>query len=265
MLKKIIFLFILLLVIFSCSENKSKNLDQQYPLLIEAEQLTAKAYSLSGNEKKEYFSRSAVKLEEAVKKYNLNNGYIFYNIGNNWFSAGNLGKAIFYYRKAEKRLPSNNNIKNNLAFARSTVVDEINYSGSDRLLRTLFFIHYDISFKYKVIVMILFIFLSFGSASYLIFKKKRFVKNLLIVFSIFSILMISSIIVDLSKKQEGVITINEIIARNGDSNGYESSFASPLHEGVEFILISSRSGWFQIELIDGRRCWIPDLAADLID
>ncbi len=265
MLKKTLVLFASVLFLFSCSKNNESELLEKYPLLYEAEKLSMEAFELLGNERNEYFRRSAAKLIEAEKVYNLNNGYIYYNIGNAWLSAGNIGKAIISYKKAEQRLPSNDNIRKNLAYARSIVKDDINYGDSSRLIKTLFFVHYDISFKYKTMIFIFFLFLTFGSASYILFRRNKVIKNLLILFTILSILMSISLIIELSKGKEGVITQKEIIARNGDSNGYESSFTSPLHEGVEFRLIESRHEWFQIQLADGRECWIPEYAAELIE
>jgi hypothetical protein len=34
--------------------------------------------------------------------------------------------------------------------------------------------------------------------------------------------------------------------------------------GAEFKLVEERKGWLHIELVDGRRCWIPESAAGII-
>jgi hypothetical protein len=64
---------------------------------------------------------------------------------------------------------------------------------------------------------------------------------------------------------EGVITVEEVTARRGDSESYESSFQEPLHEGTEFRLLDERSGWYFIEVGDDNRGWIPSTSAELID
>ena len=40
-------------------------------------------------------------------------------------------------------------------------------------------------------------------------------------------------------------------------NGHAPAFMQALHDGLEFKLIEERDAWMQIELTDGRRCWIP--------
>jgi hypothetical protein len=62
----------------------------------------------------------------------------------------------------------------------------------------------------------------------------------------------------------GVITIKEVIARQGDSQNYPQSFKDPLHEGTEFYLLEHRPGWLHIKLFDDSDGWIPDNAAELI-
>jgi len=62
----------------------------------------------------------------------------------------------------------------------------------------------------------------------------------------------------------GVITAEDVVARQGDGQNYQDSFKDPLHAGTEFDLLERRGGWLHIELADDSGCWIPDAAADLI-
>jgi SH3-like domain-containing protein len=57
---------------------------------------------------------------------------------------------------------------------------------------------------------------------------------------------------------EGVITTDSVEARKGPAYAYAPAFAQPLHDGLEFKLIDERDAWMQIELSDGRQCWIPE-------
>ncbi len=46
---------------------------------------------------------------------------LYFNLGNAWFKAGNLGRAIAAYRQAEQLYPRDPDVKANLRFARSKV------------------------------------------------------------------------------------------------------------------------------------------------
>ena len=67
-----------------------------------------------------------------------------------------------------------------------------------------------------------------------------------------------------SNIRSGVILEQEVMGRKGDSTTFEPTFKEPLHMGVEFNLVEERKGWLHIELADGRRCWIPESAAEII-
>ena len=67
-----------------------------------------------------------------------------------------------------------------------------------------------------------------------------------------------------SSRTEGVITTNSVEARKGPAYAYAPAFDQALHDGLEFTLIDERDTWIQIELADGRRCWIPQSQASLI-
>ena len=56
---------------------------------------------------------------------------------------------------------------------------------------------------------------------------------------------------------EGVIITDSVEARKGPAYAYAPAFVQALHDGLEFKLIEERGAWMQIELTDGRRCWIP--------
>jgi SH3-like domain-containing protein len=67
-----------------------------------------------------------------------------------------------------------------------------------------------------------------------------------------------------SSRIEGVITTDSVEARKGPAYAYAPAFGQALHDGLEFTVIEERDRWIQIELADGRRCWIPQSQASLL-
>ena len=61
-----------------------------------------------------------------------------------------------------------------------------------------------------------------------------------------------------------MILAEQVVGRKGDGDTYEPSFKEPLHAGTEFAVVENRGEWYQVELADGQRCWIPATAAGLI-
>lgn len=261
-MKKISSLIIILFLLLSCQFEQSS--DDIKKWLSEAEDLYKKGLTAEDSIGEEYFMRSAILYEKAIAKGHLNNGYILYNTGNSWFQSGNLGKAILYYRKAQKRLPGNAFIQKNLMEARRKLPSALVEKGKNIFARTLLFLHYDLNFRTRFILLVLFSFSLFGSASVYLRRKKNYLKNTIIILSILSLLSVLSLTVDIFKEKEGVI-LKEVYGRKGDSEGYEKVFEQTLLPGIEFNLIEKREGWIYIKLKNGIPCWIPGGSASLIN
>ena len=55
-----------------------------------------------------------------------------------------------------------------------------------------------------------------------------------------------------------------VVARKGNSASYEPSFTEPLHAGTEFNILEERSDWVHVELMDGHRSWLPNMAIERV-
>ncbi len=61
----------------------------------------------------------AVEAYEAVLESGLASGNVYFNLGNAYFKAGRVGRAILNYERARRLLPSDPDLAANLGFARS--------------------------------------------------------------------------------------------------------------------------------------------------
>ena len=89
----------------------------------------------------------------------------------------------------------------------------------------------------------------------------------MVIFGLLTVCFLTSVVLETQAQSDriyGVITADEVVARQGDGPNYPESFKDPLHAGTEFDLLERRSGWFHIRLSDNSDGWIPDNAAGLI-
>jgi hypothetical protein len=70
------------------------------------------------------YEEAAAKYEEIVAS-DLQNGRVYYNLGNAYFKQEKLGLAILNYERAHRLMSRDEDIKANLAYARSQIVDKI--------------------------------------------------------------------------------------------------------------------------------------------
>jgi tetratricopeptide (TPR) repeat protein len=141
--KKSVFVFIFTLIIFSFLYSKAPD-NQTITIFNEAKSLFTQANELAEQypeKAQDYYLKSAVHFESIFLNHGIKNGKLFYNIGNAYFKAGSIGKAILYYKKAEKYIPSDKNLQHNLQYVRSKRVDQISEKEQNRILRVIFFFH----------------------------------------------------------------------------------------------------------------------------
>ena len=215
---------------------------------------------------RDLYQQAVLRLERIVREGDIRNGKIFYDIGNIHFRMNDVGRAILNYRRAEQFLPNDANLQQNLAFARARRLDRVEVAQKERVLKTLFFWHYDLSLRVRLVVLAV-VALGFWAAAAVRLLRARFPAWPTWLLGMLALLLLGSVTVtgiELRRVQPGVITQAEVVARKGDSETYEPSFKDPLHAGTEFRLVERRKDWYQIELPDTRRCWLPAGSAELV-
>ena len=189
------------------------------------------------------------------------NGNLYYNLGNAHLRLNEIGRAIAAYRRAEKLIPGDEQLRNNLRFARSLCRDTIRASGQRTFLRTILFLHYSLTFKTRIAVALI----AYGLFWFLLLlrlfnRRVRLGYVTLLALFVWVTLAVSIAMSwpDPNRADEGALVADDVMVRKGDGESYAPLFAQPLHQGVEFQVIEQRSGWVHIELADGNQGWVRD-------
>lgn len=219
------------------------------------------------DEARELYRRAAMRFERIVDEGGVRNGGLYYNIGNAWFRMGDLGRAILHYRRALLYAPNDSNLQQNLSYARSKRRDRIEPKAETHVLRTLFFWHYDLAARTRLVLFAA----AFGAvwvlAALLLFRRSTAVRWGLVIAAGLSALLLGSLTIEAavsSRTVAGVVLADEVVARKGDAETYQASFKEPLHTGTEFDVVEDRGDWLQVDLADGRRCWLPRQSVGLV-
>ncbi len=213
------------------------------------------------------YEKATLRMERIVREGGVENGKLYYNLGNIWYQRGDLGRALVHYLRAEQFMPHNVQLQQNLAFVRAQRTDAFEVSEKRKLLETLFFWHYDISSHTRLRL--------FGGAFILIwvlatirlFWKRRELTLAAGACAVVAGLLFFSLSLEASQYRNnprGVVVADEVVARKGDGETYQPSFSDPLHAGTEFTVTEDRGSWLHITLPDERTCWIPRSAMALV-
>jgi hypothetical protein len=276
MLKQIYIMIILVMMFFAfIKEPKSAHAVSMDEAQISALYNEAKDFFKQANEAavkhpdeaQSLYAKAAMRYERIIKEGGIHNGKIYYNLGNIYFQMKDTGRAILNYRKALLYTPNDEMLKQNLSYARKKRLDKIEDKQETKVLRTLFFWHYDLSQKVRLVIFAVSFMIMWAFACARIFIKNSFMGWCIASFAGLSVIFAGSLAADeisSQKNHPGVIIASEVVARKGNSETYEPSFKEPLHSGTEFTLLEDRGNWVNIELADARTCWVQIKDIELI-
>ena len=217
----------------------------------------------------EQYSKSILYFQKLIDDYGIQNSHVYYNIGNAWMMKGDIGKAILNYRRAKNINNSDTDVAGNLAYARSLRVDQIPVPVEKKVLETLFFWHYDFSLKGRLIAAISFWWITCIIIAIMV-KARKFPMPAIaaaVLMLVCTLCLSGSVAYDSMAAERaafGVITADQTVARQGDSETYPESYAEPLHSGTEFKLLEKRQGWLKVELGNGDTTWVHANDVELI-
>ena len=221
-----------------------------------------------GERKRALMIKSAGQFRALIQDQQIDNGNLYYNMGNAYFEAGEIGKAILSYRQAEKLLPGFSDLQYNLKQARNKLnLPQPEQSWWENIVKGLFFWHY--MMRYELRRSMLFIFFSFVWIVLLmmVFKQHAFLRMGLIIMVALNIGFGGSFLISyyqLHFVRSGVIVKESTIARKGPGSVYEPFYQKPLLGGTEFIITEKHENWWKISLPIGDEVWIKASDAGMI-
>ncbi len=216
---------------------------------------------------KALYQKAILRFERIAEEGGVRNGKLYYDLGNAYFLGGDLGRAILNYHRAKRYLPNDVNLLQNLAYVRSQRSDRIDEPQNTRVLKTLFFWHYDLSVRTRTLLFVPAFLALWLCAVVRLFVRRPGLNAAIALCAVASLSLFGSLAVDAvaqAKDASGVIVAPEVLARKGNGETYQPSFEEPLHAGTELSLVEDRGEWCNIRLRDGRTCWVPAQAMELV-
>ena len=174
-------------------------------------------------------------------------------------SAVILARSILNYLRAEQYIPNNANLQQNLAFVRQQRLDAFEFTERRKILSTVFFWHYDFSSGVRLRLFAMSFIAFWTLAALRLYRKHGLLNGMLAASGLLAASLFVSLTIEARHHRNhpaGVILAAETVARKGDGETYQPSFAEPLHAGTEFTLLEDRGTWVHVALPDDRTCWV---------
>lgn len=195
---------------------------------------------------------------------------VYYNLGNSYYKAGDIAKAILNYERALLLQPGNADVRANLEIARSKTIDKV------VPVPEIFFVSWikslinsmsvDAWAKLGVVFFILLLgalYLFFFSKQ-IVWKKAGFIAGLVfLAFVILTNVFASQQKNELIDRNDAIVLSPSVTVRSTPSDSGTSLFI--LHEGHKVeIKDNSMREWKEIRLEDGKVGWVPASAIEVI-
>ena len=209
--------------------------------------------------------------EEAAQLYQeiLENGKasvsVHYNLGNSYYKLNKIAPSIYHYEKALQLKPGDEDVKNNLQFARNMAIDAIEEpqeEGFSQFLTSTTAIFSPTGWGWTAIFCML-VFVAFFLAYY--FSRKALFKRIFFVTGMFFLLLgITSAVIgtmkqNLLENRSYAIVFSEEAEVKSEPN-VRSGEVFTLHEGAKVKVTEDFQEWYEIELPNGSQGWLKKSA-----
>ncbi len=263
------YIFTIIILAAGIADAAELEQEQLYSLANEASLLFRAGNELSVSDEQaaaEKYQAAILRYKRIIEEGQIENGYLYYNIGNGYLLRGEIGHAIANYKRAMRLGLQSPELMKNLDYARGQREDEITLRAEKKVLETLFFWHYDISERGRFIALTICWILTCIMLAWGWGKVRGLVWGGVVV-GLVGLAWAGSVAAtefDKAVSIEGVIVCNSVTGRQGDGVNYPSSFEGDLHEGTEFVVLESRKDWLHVELGNGTDTWLPSEAVECV-
>lgn len=209
----------------------------------------------------------AIKAFEQIAQSGIENGRLYYNLGNAYLKNGDIGHAILYYERAAILIPNDPDLKFNLNYARTLVKDQ-QKEPPFSIVSVLFFWKKYLGKKAVQWLGLLLNLMLWLYWTVQRIRRQKSVKTISMLLAgtagIFMVLAGYDYIAPALTigHREAVILPEEISVRSGLSGNSTELFV--LHAGTKIKIEREKNGYYRIYFSDGNIGWIPKEQAGIV-
>lgn len=213
--------------------------------------------------------QTAIEKYKAILNSNQHSAELYYNLGNAYMKTEQLGPAIYYFEKARRLAPADEDVLNNLAYAQNQVIDvitpvpQVGFSFFIRQLAGYFSVYQwsVLSVVFAFALGVFYLIYSFSAGSFR--KRVFFTLFLLSIFGMVASVSFAFVENDFQKNyKEAIIFALEAQVKSEPTESGQPIFL--LHEGTKVVVNEKVDNWIKIKLADGKVGWMEQSALEIL-
>ncbi len=215
------------------------------------------------------FSEAAAAYRELAEVRGIRNARLLANLGNAYLLAGDTGRAVLSYRRAERLDPSDALVRAGLELVRSRVGTSVNpvttFPSSGWLAEMHRVIAPGALLRIGIAAWVFgWLALALATVRPGVGRTRQSAVAAIVV----GAACIGFVIADIAVQRastESVLIEDGVIGHNGPGGAtYGATFDKPMAAGVELTIVEQRGEWMRVRLEDGRETWVPSSSVERV-
>jgi tetratricopeptide (TPR) repeat protein len=204
---------------------------------------------------------------EKITAADVRNAAVFYNLGNTCFRLKKPGLALLYFERAQKLSPNDPDIRNNIRFVQSTLVDRLPLPEQSFIEAVLRYLHNLISLNgqlWLVFGLMLSLSILFAAGLYASAHLRLWIIYLSSILAFATVSCGVSLGIKIYSNatlKEAVVLSATVDALNQPSGG---KVLFTVHEGTKFRIIKQLGDWSLVGLPTGVSGWVPTTSLGIV-
>jgi len=185
------------------------------------------------------------------------NGHRYFNLGNTYFRVGDLPRAILNFAKAQIYLPRDEDVAANLEYVLNQTQNGLDARLTSSLDSILFWSG-DFNLKEHLLALLflnLLFWASLATGLHLRSPASQTTRRILLVLLILAVISTGFRWHRETDTSLGVVRSTQAGVHSGWNETTTVLFQ--LHQGTLVSLVQAKEGWYELELTDGQKGWIP--------
>ena len=198
---------------------------------------------------------------ESMRALGIEDGTLYYNLGNAYFKAGRIGLSVLSYERAWVLAPGDEDVRTNLLYANELVADAVDEAPLPLAVRWAVDVYRSLQPNFLALVLSVAFVLGGMALTFVLYDAVQEWRSAAMVMLILCATLALASGGALAFKANAaanrvdaiVLTENAYIRSGpGDANPR----LVEIHEGLKVRVISEREGWFQVRLANGLTGWL---------
>jgi tetratricopeptide (TPR) repeat protein len=213
------------------------------------------------------FAESVV-VYQALVDAGVEDGTLYYNLGNAYFKVGDLGYAVLNYRRAQRLRPRDPDVAANLQLARAQTRDQLEVEDEGALIGFVrsVLVEWTTLDEAAAIMLGLWTLLCALVVAAILWpcgrQGLRYGITVVAVLLALGLLSLGIRMLDMHGSSPAVVVTQSVEVRSGPGVDYLTEFS--LHAGTEVRVLEQRGDWVRIALPGDLQGWVPGESLEMV-